>query len=96
LLLLRSKVLPGFHAVQNPLLLFWRTPAEILQSLLELLLSLRRQSAKLRIVLQGSPLLIGRHISVLTQPLARMMSLHGWLALFRASLWRIGGRLRLA
>jgi hypothetical protein len=51
LLLLGSQVLPGFHTVQNPLLLLGRAPAEVLQSLLQLLLPLRGQSPKLRIVL---------------------------------------------
>ena len=57
LLLLPGEVLPGFHAVQHALLLFWRKIIEALQALPQLLLPLRRQIAKLRVIFERFPLL---------------------------------------
>src|ERR1700682_397113 len=73
LFLLRSQMLPGFHAVQDALLPILRKAAEALQLLLEFLLPLRRKVAELGITLQRLLLLIRRHVFVLPQPLAGMM-----------------------
>ena len=52
LLLLRGQMLPGFHAVQDALLLLWRKIRKMLQPLAQHLLALRRETPKARIVLQ--------------------------------------------
>jgi hypothetical protein len=51
LLLLRRQVFPCFHAVKNLLLPVRWQSIEVLQSLLELLLTVRRQAAECRIAL---------------------------------------------
>jgi len=79
LLLFRSQMLPGFHAVEHALLLLRGKGREMLQPLLQLLLPFRRQTAECRITLQRAFLLPGRHISVLAEPIAGM-TLH-WRAL---------------
>src|SRR5208337_3435027 len=59
------------------LLLFGRPLVEVLQSLTQPLLLLRREFAELRIVLQRLLLLLGRQVPILAQPLAGMRWLGG-------------------
>jgi hypothetical protein len=66
----------------------------MLQPLPELLLPLRRQATKRRIILQRALLLVGRHIFVPAQPVPGMASLHGtiWLLIYRMvrlPVWRL-------
>ena len=68
-------MLPNLHAVQHPLLLLRRQAVEVLQPVLQHLLALRRQAAKLRIALQRPALLFGRNSLILAQPLPGMMPL---------------------
>ena len=75
LLLLRSQVLPDFHAVQHPLLLLGWQVVEVLQTILEPLLTLGREAAELRIAVQHLPLLLRRKILILAQPLPGMVAL---------------------
>ena len=58
LLLLRRKVLPGFHPPQHLLLPIRRHAIEALQALLQLLLALAGKPPELRIAFESSPLLI--------------------------------------
>ena len=57
LLLIRSQVLPGFHAVEHPLLLLWRQAGKMLQPVLQPFLLWRRKPAELGIVLERAVLL---------------------------------------
>ena len=72
LLLFRSQMFPGFHPIQHPLLLLRGETGEMLQSLPQLLLTLRRQTAECRIVAQGALLFSGRQILVPAQPVTSM------------------------
>lgn len=85
--LLRSQVLPRFHAIQDLLLPIRRQITEPLQPLSQLLLLTFRQAAKLGIAIQKPLLLIRRQISALIEPLSRMMTLQWlpWLHSRRAS-----------
>ena len=65
LLLLRRKVLPGFHPLKDLLLPLSRHVNEALQALLQLLLALGWKPPKLRIVFESAPLLIERLVPVL-------------------------------
>ena len=75
LLLLRSQVLPGFHAVEDQLLTLRRQAVEVLQALLQSLLPLWWKPAELRIILQRFPLLLRRKVPLLVKPLACVMPL---------------------
>ena len=75
LLLLRSQMLPGFHAVQYLLLPLRGQGVEMLQTLLELLLPVWWQATKCGIALQGTSLLIERLFAITVQPLAGVMAL---------------------
>jgi hypothetical protein len=65
LLLLRCKVLPGFHPLKDLLLALPRHVIEALQALLQLLLALGWKPLKLRIAFESAPLLIERLIAML-------------------------------
>src|SRR5512136_2727409 len=69
-LLLRRKVLPGFHALQTALLLLGRKAVEVAQALPELFLLLGRQLLEAWIVFQRLQLLLRRKIFVLAEPVA--------------------------
>jgi hypothetical protein len=84
LFLLRRQVFPRFHALKDLLLPVCRHTVEVLQPLLELLLPLLGQSAKVWIVLQRMPLPVERLLTILVQPLSRMMALHRRLISSRA------------
>jgi hypothetical protein len=75
LLLLRSQVLPSLHSPEHLLLPIWRHGIEALKALFKPLLTLRRKTPKLRIVLQRAPLLVRRETAIAVEPLSRMMSL---------------------
>jgi len=68
-LLFGGQVLPGFHAIDNAVLLLRRQAVEVLQPPAQHLLSCGREMAELRIVFQRLLLLLGREIPVLLQPL---------------------------
>lgn len=73
LLLPGSKVLPGLHAIDNPLLLLgWKT-VEMLQLLSQPLLSFGWQAPELRIILECFLLLVWRKVFVPPQPLSGVM-----------------------
>jgi hypothetical protein len=69
------QVLPNFTPAKHLLLALRGQAVEMLQSLNVFLLALRWQMAKCRIALQGTPLLIERLITMLVQPLAKVMPL---------------------
>jgi hypothetical protein len=71
-------MLPSLHSVERTLLLLKGQAVEVLEALAQLLLSFRRQLAKLGIVLKGRFLLIERHALVATQPIASMMLVSRW------------------
>ena len=85
-------MLPGFHAVQRAILLLRRHAVKSLQLIAQLLLSLRWKRAKAGIAFKRSPLLFGREITVLPQPLTSM-SLVLWPALVLRA--RLSLRMRL-
>lgn len=93
LLLLRRQVFPSFHSPQDLLLALGRHGVEVLQPLLELLLFGWGKVAELRIVFERPPLLVKRLLSVLVEPLPRMMAF-GW-RLVRPRSLRLPLRLRL-
>jgi hypothetical protein len=70
-------VLPGFHAAQHLLLPFRRQAVKALQALLKLLLSVRRKSPELGIILQRAPLLVRRQVAVTIQPLTCVVTFFG-------------------
>ena len=79
LLLVRSQVLPGLHALQNPVLLLrWET-IKMLQSIAQSLLALGWKIAELGIIIQRLLLLIRRQASVAAEPLPGMIALLGLL-----------------
>ena len=93
LLLLRRKVLPGFHALENAFPFLRRTTVEALQALAELFLFLQRQALELRVVLKRLLLLVGRQIPILAQPVAGMRSRSTWSCGWRArGGWRLSFR----
>jgi len=65
LLLLRRKVLPGFHPLKDLLLPLPGHAIEALQALLQLLLALRGKPLKLGIAFESAPLLIERLVAML-------------------------------
>jgi hypothetical protein len=72
LLLVRSQMFPGFHAVQHALLLFRRKRGKMPQALPQQLLLFRRQMAKCGIALQGPFLLPRWNILISAKPVAGM------------------------
>jgi hypothetical protein len=60
-----GQVLPGLHVLQHLLLALRRQAVEVLETPLELLLPLLRQTAEIRIVLKRASLLIERQLTVL-------------------------------
>jgi hypothetical protein len=82
LLLVWSQVLPGFHALQDAILLLRRKSAETLQPLAQSLLPFEREIAELGIVVQRFLLLVGRKIFIPAQPLSGVILLpRRWLFL---------------
>jgi hypothetical protein len=75
-LLVRRQVFPGFHALQDAVLLLWWEAAEALQLSTQHLLPSGRKAAELGIVFQRFLLLIGGKIPVAAQPLPGMIALH--------------------
>lgn len=69
------EVLPGFHPVENTILLLRGKAIKALQPIPQALLPLGRQIAELRIVFQRFLLLCGRNIAVASQPVASMTPL---------------------
>src|SRR6185503_1684934 len=70
LLLIGSQVLPGFHALQDAVLLLLREAAETQQPFPQDLLPGRRKVAELGIVVESFLLLIGRQVLVTAEPLS--------------------------
>jgi hypothetical protein len=70
-------VLPGFHSLQDAILLARRQTAETLQTLAQQLLARGRKAAELGIIVQGFLLLLGRKILVAAQPLSGVIALPG-------------------
>lgn len=70
-------MLPGFHSLQDAILLARRQTAETLQTLAQQLLARGRKAAKLGIIVQGFLLLLGRKILVASQPLSGVIALPG-------------------
>jgi hypothetical protein len=81
--LLRSQMLPCLHAVQHLLLALGRQAVEMLQALLQDLLSLRRKRPVMGVALQRLSLLLGRQTSILVQPLSSVMALLWWRLMLR-------------
>jgi len=75
LLLIRSQMLPGFHAVEHALLLLWRQAGKVLQPLLQLGLPLRSELPELGIVFERTALLRGRQIFIAAQPVSGVAGL---------------------
>lgn len=73
-LLFGSEVLPGFHAIKNPLLLLGRQVVKTLQPFAQALLTLRRKIAELGIIFQGLLLLVGREIAIASQPVSSVVA----------------------
>jgi hypothetical protein len=71
---------PGFHALQNAVLLGRRKAAEALQPFPQALLPFLRETAKLGIIFQSPLLLIRRETPVPAQPLPGMIAGLGLLA----------------
>src|ERR1700688_5009850 len=70
LLLILSQVLPGFHAVEHPLLLLRRQAGKMLQPALQPGLLLRRKLPELRIVFECAALLCRREILIAAEPVS--------------------------
>jgi hypothetical protein len=75
LLLIGSQVLPGFHALQDAVLLLLREAAETQQPFPQDLLPGRRKVAELGIVVESFLLLIGRQVLVTAEPLSGVTGL---------------------
>jgi hypothetical protein len=75
LLLIGSKVLPGFHTIQHALLLRGGKAGKMLQALLQTCLLLRWKLAELGVALEGAALLGGRHIFIVAKPVSSMARL---------------------
>ncbi len=75
LLLIRSQVLPGFHAVEHALLLLRRQAGKMLQPFLQAGLLLRGKPAELGIVFEGAALLRGRQILIAAEPVSGVAGL---------------------
>jgi len=74
-------VLPGFHAIQDSILLLRRQVAEVLQAFAQSVLPLWRKVAELGIVIERFLLFCRGKILVAAQPLSRMLAgllLLGW------------------
>ena len=65
-------MLPGFHAIENALLLLWRHVGETLQPVLQPHLLLRGKLAELLIIFKRTVLLLGRKIFVAAEPVSSM------------------------
>ena len=70
LFLILSQVLPGFHAVEHPLLLLRWQAGEMLQPVLQSHLLLRWKPPELRIAFERAALLRGRQIFVAAEPVS--------------------------
>jgi hypothetical protein len=70
LLLILRQVLPGFHAVEHPLLLLRWQIGKMLQPVLQSHLLLRRKPSELRIVFERAALLRGRQILIAAKPVS--------------------------
>ena len=70
LFLLGCQVLPGIHAVEHAQLLLRGQTGKVLESLSQLLLPLRRKTAKCRVIVERAFLFIAGQIFVATQPIA--------------------------
>jgi hypothetical protein len=70
LLLIWSQVLPGFHAVEHPLLLLRGQAGKMLQPVLQSHLLLRRKPSELRIIFESAVLLRGRQIFIAAKPVS--------------------------
>ena len=70
LLLIWSQVLPGFHAVEHPLLLLRWQLGKMLQPVLQSHLLLRRKPSELRIVFESAALLRWRQIFIAAKPVS--------------------------
>ena len=70
LLLIRRQVLPGFHAVENALLLPGRQAGKMLQPPLQLGLLLRGKPAELGIVFERAALLRRRQVFIAAEPVS--------------------------
>ena len=70
LFLILSQVLPGFHAVEHPLLLLRWQAGKMLQSVLQPGLLLRGKPPELRIVFERAALLRGRQIFIAAKPVS--------------------------
>jgi len=70
LLLILSQVLPGFHAVEHPLLLLRWQAGEMLQPVLQSHLLLRWKPPELRIAFERAALLRGRQIFIAAKPVS--------------------------
>jgi len=75
LLLILSQVLPGFHAVEHPLLLLRRQAGKMLQPALQPGLLLGRKPSELRIVFERAALLGRRQIFIAAEPVSGVTGL---------------------
>ena len=75
LLLIRSQVLPGFHAVEHMLLLLRRQVGKMLQPVLQPGLVFRGKLSELRIVFERATLLCGRQIFIAAEPVSGVAGL---------------------
>ena len=75
LFLILSQVLPGFHAVEHPLLLLRWQDGKMLQSVLQPGLLLRGKPPELRIVFERAALLCRRQIFIAAEPVSGVAGL---------------------
>src|SRR5208337_2211530 len=75
LLLIGRQVLPGFHAVEDALLLPGRQAGKMLQPSLQLGLLLRGKPAELRIVLESAALLCRWQVFIAAEPVSGVAGL---------------------
>jgi hypothetical protein len=85
LLLVRSQVLPGLHAIEHALLLLGRQAGKMLQPLQQPGLLLRRKLSELRIVFEGAALLRGRQILIAAKPVSGVARLILWRTFIRTT-----------
>ncbi len=78
----RGQVFPGFHALQDAVLLLRRQAAETPQAFPQNLLPQRRKAAEQGIVFEGFLLLVGRQVFVAAQPLSGVIALQPGLPRF--------------
>ena len=75
LFLIRSQVLPGFHAVEHAFLLLRRETGKMLQPVSQPGLLLRRKPTELWIVFERTALLRGRQILIAAEPVSGVAGL---------------------